>query len=400
VRICRDVFKQGDDFVKKITGNPNVDRPLQRIREFRNRPNPKVVVTVDMLSTGVDIPALEFIVFLRPVKSRILWEQMLGRGTRLCPDINKSKFVIFDCFDGTLIKYFKNVSSFDIEPPGKTPLTLPEVIENIWQNVDRNYHVRILAKRLLRIDKDMNADARTQFAAWIPEGDMGRFAKELPQRLKQDFTGTMKLLRNPDFQKLLLEYPRAKRTFLTTIEDKDVVTSQKLERYGKFDNAEDYLDAFEKFVKANADKVAALSVLLQHPKDWRPAVMEELKRAMNQQGFSPEKLQQAHRAKGFKALADVISIVKHASAAQSPLLTAEERVNRATDKFLTAHKLTPEQMQWLSLVREHLVKNLSMDEEDFDLTPLLEMRGGKAKAKKVFGKLDLLVSELNEAVAA
>ena len=184
MKICREVFNQGDDFVKKITGNPNVDRPLQRIREFRNRPNPKVVVTVDMLSTGVDIPALEFIVFLRPVKSRILWEQMLGRGTRLCHDINKSKFVIFDCFDGTLIKYFKNVSSFDIEPPAKTPLTLPEVIENIWQNVDRDYHVSILAKRLLRIDKDMSADARTQFAAWIPEGDMGRFAKELPHKLE------------------------------------------------------------------------------------------------------------------------------------------------------------------------------------------------------------------------
>lgn len=400
VKTCRDVFNQGDDFVKKITGNANVDRPLQRIREFRNRPNPKIVVTVDMLSTGVDIPALEFIVFLRPVKSRILWEQMLGRGTRLCPDINKSKFVVFDCFDGTLIQYFRNVSSFDIEPPRQTPLTLPEVIENIWQNVDRDYHVRILAKRLLRIDKDMNADARTQFAAWIPEGDMGRFAKELSQRLKQDFADTMKLLRNPDFQKLLLEYPRAKRTFLTTIEDKDVVISQKLERYGKFDNAEDYLDAFSEFVKANADKVAALSVLLQHPKDWRPAVLDELKRAMNQNGFEPEKLQRAHRAKGFKALADVISIVKHAAVQQAPLLTAEERVNRATDKFLTAHKLTPEQMQWLSLVREHLVKNLSMDEEDFDLTPLLAMRGGEAKAKKVFGNLQQLVAELNESVAA
>jgi type I restriction enzyme, R subunit len=400
VKTCRDVFNQGDDVVKKITGNPNVDRPLQRIREFRNRPNPKVVVTVDMLSTGVDIPALEFIVFLRPVKSRILWEQMLGRGTRLCPDINKSKFVVFDCFDGTLIQYFRNVSSFDIEPPGKTPLMLSEVIENIWQNVDRDYHVRILAKRLLRIDKDMNADARTPFAAWIPEGDMGRFAKELPQRLKQDFAGTMKLLRNPDFQKLLLEYPRAKRTFLTTIEEKDVVTSQKLERYGQFDNAEDYLDAFSEFVKANADKVAALSVLLQRPKDWRPAVMEELKRTLNQNGFEPEKLQRAHRAKGFKALADVISIVKHASTAQSPLLTAEERVNRAVAKFLATHKLTPEQMQWLSLVREHLIKNLSMDEEDFDLTPLLQMRGGTAKARRVFGELDLLVAKLNEAVAA
>ena len=67
--------------MQKITGSPSVDRPLQRIREFRNRPNPKIVVTVDMLTTGVDIPALEFLVFLRPVKSRILWVQMLGRGT-------------------------------------------------------------------------------------------------------------------------------------------------------------------------------------------------------------------------------------------------------------------------------------------------------------------------------
>ncbi len=117
VRICREVFEQGDDFVQKITGNPNVDRPLQRIREFRNRPNPKVVVTVDMLSTGVDIPALEFIVFLRPVKSRILWEQMLGRGTRRCNDINKTKFVVFDCFDGTLFRYFKDASNFEIEEP-------------------------------------------------------------------------------------------------------------------------------------------------------------------------------------------------------------------------------------------------------------------------------------------
>lgn len=399
VKTCRDVFKQGDDFVKKITGNANVDRPLQRIREFRNRPNPKVVVTVDMLSTGVDIPALEFIVFLRPVKSRILWEQMLGRGTRLCPDISKSKFVVFDCFDGTLIQYFRNVSSFAIELPRATPLTIPELVEHIWQNIDCDYHTKVLAKRLLRIDKDMSADARTQFSAWIPEGDMGRFAKELPQRLKQDSTGTMNLLRNSDFQKLLLEYPRAKRTFLTTIEDKDLVTSQKLERYGQFDNAEDYLDAFSAFVKSNADKVAALSVLLQHPKDWRPAVMDELKRTLNQSGFEPEKLQRAHRARGFKALADVISIVKHAAAQQVPLLTAEERVNRATDKFLAAHKLTAEQMQWLSLVREHLVKNLSMDEEDFDLTPLLEMRGGKAKARRVFGDLPLLVAELNEAVA-
>jgi type I restriction enzyme, R subunit len=99
VDICRDVFGRGDSFVQKITGR--VDRPLQRIREFRNRPNPGIVVTVDMLSTGVDIPDLEFIVLLRPIKSRILFEQMLGRGTRKGENISdKSHFTVFDSIGG------------------------------------------------------------------------------------------------------------------------------------------------------------------------------------------------------------------------------------------------------------------------------------------------------------
>ena len=118
VDLARDVFGRGDAFVQKITGSPTVDRPLQRIREFRNRPNPGIVVSVDMLTTGVDIPDLEYIVFLRPVKSRILFEQMLGRGTRKgekFPD--KSHFVVFDCFDGTLLEYFRQATAITAEEP-------------------------------------------------------------------------------------------------------------------------------------------------------------------------------------------------------------------------------------------------------------------------------------------
>jgi len=106
VDTARDIFGRGDSFVQKITGR--VDRPLQRIREFRNRAQPGIVVTVDMLSTGVDIPDLEGIVLLRPVKSRILFEQMLGRGTRKGEHFPaKSHFTVFDCFDGTLLAYFR-----------------------------------------------------------------------------------------------------------------------------------------------------------------------------------------------------------------------------------------------------------------------------------------------------
>lgn len=180
VSICKTTFNRGDDFVAKITGSPNVDRPLKRIKEFRNRPNPQIVVTVDMLSTGVDIPALEFIVFLRPVKSRILWEQMLGRGTRRCNDIGKTHFVLFDCFNGTLIRYFKNASyNFTIDPPGTEALSIRELIEKIYNNEDRYANAKRLAKRLHRIEKNMSGNAREKFATYIPDGDMGRFAEQL-----------------------------------------------------------------------------------------------------------------------------------------------------------------------------------------------------------------------------
>jgi type I restriction enzyme, R subunit len=180
VNICKNVFNQGDDFVAKITGSPTVDRPLKKIKEFRNRRNPKIVVTVDMLSTGVDIPALEYIVFLRPVKSRILWEQMLGRGTRKCDEIGKTHFVIFDCFNGTLIKYFKDASyNFKIDPPGTDTITIKELIEKIYNNEDRRANAKRLSKRLHRIEKDMSGNAREKFKAYIPDGDMGKFAEHV-----------------------------------------------------------------------------------------------------------------------------------------------------------------------------------------------------------------------------
>src|SRR5262249_61544772 len=122
---------------------------------------PGVVVSVDLMSAGVDVPDIEFIVFLRPVRSRILFEQMLGRGTRKSeryPD--KSHFVVFDCFDGTLLQYFRQATSITSEPPEQPARTIQQVIEDIWANRDRDYNVRCLVKRLQRIDKEMSVDAR------------------------------------------------------------------------------------------------------------------------------------------------------------------------------------------------------------------------------------------------
>ncbi len=401
VRICRDVFAQGDDFVKKITGNPNVDRPLQRIREFRNRPNPKVVVSVDMLTTGVDIPALEFIVFLRPVKSRILWEQMLGRGTRRCDEINKSKFVVFDCFDGTLFRYFRDVSNFQIEEPRAEPLTIPQLVENIWQNIDRDYHVRLLVKRLRRIERDMSGDARELFARWIPDGDVGHFAGELTKNVRERFADTMKLLRNSEFQELLLNHPRAKRQFIIAHETQDTVTSRIEERYGQQPTAEDYLAAFSAFVQNKADEIEALRILISKPEGWNPDALFALRARLVENGFDERTLRRAHERVYRRALADLISMVKHAAREAEPLLTAEERVTAAVQEIRAFHTFTPEQSQWLDFIAQHLVENLCVDTDDLNTQPVFTKHGGLARARRVFGdQLPRLIERLNYTLAA
>lgn len=406
VNMARDVFGRGDSFVQKITGSPTVDRPLQRIREFRNRPTPSIVVTVDMLTTGVDIPDLEYIVFLRPVKSRILFEQMLGRGTRLgekYPD--KSHFVVFDCFDGTLFAYFRQATAITADPPAPPTRTIPELVDAIWNNKDRDYNIRCLVKRLQRIDKEMHGDARPEFAAFVPDGDLASYAKNLYSNLKDDFTNSMTLLRNEAFQRLLLEYRRKQRTFLVAHGTTDQVTSEWIVRGmdGKDYKPADYLVAFTHYVQQHQTDIDAISILLQRPHEWNPDTLNKLRDtlATTPQKFTVENLQRAHQIQTKKALADIISMVKHAANQQNPLLNAAERVNKAINTITTANPFTPEQTQWLERIRTHLQENLSIDEEDFNSQPILSDNGGWKKANAIFkGHLPQLIKQLNQGMAA
>jgi type I restriction enzyme R subunit len=403
VEIGRDVFGRGDSFVQKITGR--VDRPLQWIRQFRNRPAPSVVVTVDLLTTGVDIPDLEGIVFLRPVKSRILFEQMLGRGTRKgfqFPD--KSHFVVFDCFDGTLLEYFKTATAITAEPPERETRTIAEIIEDVWNNRDREYNIRRLVKRLQRIDKEMSGEGREQFAVYIPEGDMARYASDLPRKLRADFTGSMALLRDKNFQELLVNYLRRQRTFLVAHDTVDTVTSAWLVRGadGKEYKPDDYLSVFATFVRENPAQVEAIRILLNRPRDWNTTALTELRQklATAPQRFTLENLRKAHEIHYHKALVDIISMVKHAANEQEPLYTAGDRVKLAMAKMTTGKPFTAEQIQWLDRIEAHLVENLTIGEEDFNAMPVLSLAGGWGRANRVFdGKLPQMIEQLNEAIA-
>lgn len=404
VRVCRDVFGRGDEFVQKITGSKTVDRPLQRIREFRNRPKPMIAVTVDLLSTGVDIPDLEFIVFLRPVQSPILWTQMIGRGTRRSPNFKKDRFLVFDCFNGTLVDRFKDLKDFGEMKTKARTQSNQELIETIWSTKgwQQEEAGRKLAQRLKGIDERMSGKAREDFAAFVENGNLKAFAIALPHKLKDDFLGTMAFLRNKEFQELLENYERAREDFLIAPMAEDTVASEMRFRRGKdYLPAGDYLMAFSAWVEGQKDAIEAMRILLKKPQDWSPKALKELKEALKGGQFEVVHLQKAHAQVHHKDLADILSMVKHAVRTEEPLLTAAERVDRALAGLMAGKAFNEEQRAWLGYLREHMVANLSLDPDDFDLAPTLETHGGLSRARKVFGvQLDTLIQNLNAACAA
>jgi type I restriction enzyme R subunit len=142
---------------------------------------------------------------------------------------------------------------------------------------------------------------------------------------------------------------------------------------------------------------------LKRPKNWSTKALAELqnKLATAPQRFTMDALEKAHRIRYDKALVDIISMVKHAATATEPLLTAEERVAKAFDRLTRNKQFTVEQQAWLARIRDHLVANLSIDQEDFENIPVLQNAGGWHNADRAFqGTLLGLLKDFNEAIAA
>jgi type I restriction enzyme R subunit len=404
VEILREEFNRGDDFVQKITGSQTVDRPLQRIREFRNRKKPAIVITVDMLSTGVNVPKIENIVFLRPVKSRILFEQMMGRGTRRCPEIHKTHFSVFDCFNGSLLEFFRKTTGITAEAPGKSTKSIEEIIQAIANDEEREYNIRVLSKRLHRISKNITQEGRRQFH-YILACDLAEFAKTLHQRLEKEWDNTIKILQSRTFLDFCENYPRPERKFLRVDSAEDYVNSRVVFRAkdGSELGPQDYLQEFEKFVKENPQHIEALEILLKRLQDFDVSQLRSLREALSTQPgnlidkFTEKNLRRAYN----KELADIISIIRHA-AKGSELLIPELRVDKALGKVKSTRSFTEEQEKWLALIRRHLIENLLMEEEDIDQLPIFTREGASwSKLNKIFdNKLETIIREINEAIAA
>jgi type I restriction enzyme, R subunit len=212
----------------------------------------------------------------------------------------------------------------------------------------------------------------------------------------------MKLLRNKEFQDLLENYPRPKKVFFKGYDIVDTVEDEVMFRVGSdYQKPGDYLKLFEDFVRNNPEHIEAIEILLSKPRNWNTDALEDLRTKLQKSDFSEKDLQRGHELVYKKPLADIISMIKHASDYDVPILTAQERVDGAVTKIAKTHAFSGDQLTWLAYIKEHLIENLAIAEDDFKYMPVFERHGGLGKAKQIFGAdFNTLIYEINEALAA
>ena len=383
-----------DDTVKKITGK--ADKPLQLIRRFRNEQLPKVVTTVDLLTTGIDIPSIDRLVFLRRVRSRILFEQMLGRATRLNPDLygsgeDKERFLVFDAVG--IYEALEPLSS--MKPVVAKPNITFEQLANELKDV---------------ADEDFRQTAKDQFAAKL---NRKRFSQRQEEHLvadtgmnRQQFIEHVRtstphelatwLEQHPAVVAILDQRQTTGRQILVSEHEDEL---RRVERgYGDATRPEDYLESFRNFIADNADSIPALVVVTQRPRDLTRAQLRELRLLLDQQGFTEANLRTAWRETTNQDVAASIIGYIRSVALDQPLISHSQRVQAAMKEIMASRQWTEPQRKWLERIGKQLEQEVIVDREAFESGQFKAM-GGFQRLDKVFkGELNQILTEIAEAV--
>jgi type I restriction enzyme R subunit len=380
-----------DAAVKKITGS--VDRVQNLIRSFRNDANPKIVVTVDLLTTGIDVPSITSLVFLRRVNSRILYEQMIGRATRQCPDIGKEVFRIFDAVD--LYPHLQNLT--DMRPVVVNPSISFEQLVKELVEADQDAHRESireqLAVKLRRRVKKLPDEARARFeaaAGETPEQTLKRLLESGPAELARWLSNRSAIGPILDWQSDG-DTPR----FMPISHHSDEVVAVT-RGYGEASKPEDFLDGFSAFVRDNVNTIAALKLVVQRPRDLTRADLQELRRALDLKGYSEANLRRAWAdAKNEDIAASIIGFVRQA-ALGDPLTPYGDRVKTAMQKVVASRAWTEPQKRWLARISEQITKEIVVDRSAIDREPFIA-DGGFTRLNKVFGgELEAVLAGINE----
>jgi len=448
VQIAREVFAKGNQFATKITYRTHDGKPDDLLQAFRNSMYPRIVVTVDMIATGTDVKPLECLVFMRSVKSRTYFEQMLGRGVRVIDDTEfqsvtddakrKDQFIVVDA-----VGIMDTPLAETVQPLERKPTqSLKDLFRQVAYGGKDPQVASSIAGRLARLDKHLTKDDRAMLTDLAGGTDLGTIAGRLVDALDPDqqvastviagrsaddpaavtATATAMLAKaleplatNPDLRNAILDVRRSyEQTIDEVSKDKVLFAGHSPEAREK---ASALITSFRDYIEEHKDEIRALQILYSRPHSERLTFTEikELARAIERppRQWTPDVLWRAYelldkskvRGSGGKMLTDIVSLVRYTLHQDDELVPFRDQVERRFDAWLAIQQqegvpFTVEQLQWLTWIKENIAGELAISPESFEYTPFAE-HGGIGKAVQVFGeRLTPLLDELTEVLAA
>jgi type I restriction enzyme, R subunit len=448
-RIVKEKAADGSETEKVIWVNSGI-KPEDLISDFRNRHDPRIAVTVDMIATGTDIRPLEIVFFMRAIKSRTLFEQMKGRGARTVSPTElqnvtgdattKDRFVLIDAVG-------MNPDDLNETKPleRKRYENLKSLMEKITFGSRDSAVISSVASRLTRLDRQLTKDDRLeveQLAGQTIPSLVNRLVQALDADLqiaaarkasgKQELgeveiaaarkklldEAVQPIISSPKLRQRVVEIRKSYEQVIDKI-SVDTVTRAEFDVEAR-KKAESLVNSFVQFIEQHKDQITALQVLYSRPYKQRLRYdqIKELAQAIKRPGngmrsMTPEALWHAYQAldaskvhgAGERVLADMVSLVRYAMRQENDLHPFSEDVDRRFANWIEQQRkagaaFTDEQMLWLEAIREHIGTNVEIDKEDFDNVPFVQW-GGLGRAYKLFGeKLQPILAELNKVLVA
>jgi type I restriction enzyme R subunit len=390
--LAEEYGPQAHDLVEKITGK--IDKPLDRIKAFKNDPRPKYVVTVDLLSTGIDVPSIVNLVFVRRVNSRILYDQMIGRATRRCDEIGKEYFRIFDAVD--IYANLQEVS--DMRPvvvdPALSFATLTADLERATTEEDRVFVRDQIVVKLRQRIKYIDEERRQRLEEVLgPLPDLADRLRAAPP------AETIALFRDhPSLAAALDAANPARRGDGMLISEHDDELIEVVDDYGDKASPADYIESFETFVRTNMNAVPAMIAATQRPRELTRAELKELAILLDGNGFSEATLRRAYgSARNADIAAHIIGFIRQA-ALGDPLVPYETRVENGVQRILASRDWTTKQRQWLTRIGRAL-KAQPVGDPELLQEPLFAQAGGFEMVDREFDSgLGDVLKDLNAAI--
>ena len=449
VQIVREVFGKGNQFATKITYRTHDGKAEDLLQRFRNSMYPRIVVTVDMIATGTDVKPLECLVFMRSVKSRTYFEQMLGRGVRVIDDTEfqavtddakrKDRFIVVDAVgvtDSPLVEAFQPLER-------KPSQSLKDLLKLVALGNRDPEVASSIAGRLVRLDKRLTKDDRHMLAELAGGKDLGSIAHALVDALDPDqqiasaeaaghspddevavsamaqtvLTQAMEpLSNNPDLRNAILDVRRSYEQTMDEVSKDEVLFAGHSES-GR-EQAAAMISSFREYIEEHKDDIRALQILYSRPFNERltfsevKALAQAIERPPRQ--WTPEKLWHAYeildhskvRGSGGRMLTDIVSLVRFTLQQEDELVPYRDQVENRFAAWLRSQErrgkppFSPEQLKWLKWMMDAIASDLRLTVDTFEYTPFAE-HGGIGRAALVFGDhLNPLMNELTEALAA